>query len=78
MHKYILWRCRRGTKELDLLLECYYKQQHAKLSHNEEQLFLELLDLNDEMLTAWLIEGRNAEAKFSDLVFAIRNNFKLQ
>lgn len=44
------WQCRRGTKELDLLL-CHYLENHYPLANPEgQQRFVELLALDDAAL----------------------------
>lgn len=44
------WQCRRGTKELDLLL-IYYLENHYPLANPEgKQRFAELLALDDATL----------------------------
>ncbi len=37
------WRCRRGTKELDYLLEAYLEQHYQDANKKEQNLFIELL-----------------------------------
>ena len=49
------WRCRRGMKELDVLLEQYLETDYPHADIAEQQRFKELLQLeNDELLRAWI------------------------
>ncbi len=49
------WRCHRGTKELDFLLEGYLNK-YFNLANNEEKvLFKELLTLQDSQLILLLL-----------------------
>ena len=49
------WRCHRGTKELDFLLESYL-DKHYSLASNEDQLLFEgLLTLQDSQLILLLL-----------------------
>ena len=50
----ILWRCRRGTKELDVLLERYALQRYSHSSAAEKVAFHQILDLPDPLLTDYL------------------------
>jgi len=50
----ILWRCRRGTKELDVLLERFAKGQYAHATVEQKQAFARLLELPDPELTDYL------------------------
>jgi len=46
----VLWRCRRGMKELDVLLERYAREQYESASMQERHAFVRLLDLPDPCL----------------------------
>jgi antitoxin CptB len=50
----MLWRCRRGMKELDLLLERYARAAHAQASAAERRAFAALLELPDPKLADYL------------------------
>jgi antitoxin CptB len=43
----ILWRCRRGMKELDVLLERFARERYASVSIDDQRAFARLLDLPD-------------------------------
>ncbi|HEY7842030.1 MAG TPA: succinate dehydrogenase assembly factor 2 [Gammaproteobacteria bacterium] len=51
------WRCRRGIREMDLLLQEFLSASYAQLSPSERQAFEQLLDEADLDLLAW-ISGR--------------------
>jgi len=51
------WRCRRGMKELDLLLLRYLRERHAVASSNERAAFVEFLELPDPDIARYLIAG---------------------
>jgi antitoxin CptB len=46
------WQCRRGTKELDLLLMDYLENQYHKADAGQKKRFAELLNLEDADLLA--------------------------
>ncbi len=50
------WRCRRGMKELDVLLIQYLEQNYDKASKKEQQAFENLLQLSDYDLYVLLIK----------------------
>ena len=52
--KQLLWRCRRGSKELDLILSQFVSDCYHALSDNEKIEFNKLLDIEDPILTEWL------------------------
>ena len=51
---YLQWRCRRGTKELDVILTNFLDRQYENLPDSKLQEFNELLDLQDTQLWYWL------------------------
>ena len=51
------WQCRRGMRELDLLLEAFLEHRYETLSPASRAVFVRLLDCPNEDLVAWLIEG---------------------
>lgn len=48
------WRCRRGTKELDVLLERFARGRLGRLAPQELDAFERLLELPDDLLLACL------------------------
>lgn len=53
------WQCRRGMKELDLLLERYITEIYPTADDTEKARFLELLKLeDDELLRVMLTNTR--------------------
>jgi antitoxin CptB len=61
---YLQWRCRRGTKELDVVLTNFLDRQYENLSDSELHEFNELLDLQDTQLWYWL-SGQEIPEKLS-------------
>ena len=50
------WLCRRGMKELDVLLEQYLARDYAGTSVAEQAAFRELLELQDPVLWDYVME----------------------
>ena len=48
------WRCRRGTREMDLLLLRFLEQDYPRLNAREQSLFGSLLDEADPDIYAWI------------------------
>ncbi len=51
----ILWRCRRGMLELDLLLKTWAEKHLDELDDQQTRLFLELLEYPDQQLLPLLM-----------------------
>lgn len=48
------WRCRRGTRELDLLFERFLRHAYSLLSAEEQTLFEEFLEVPDPIILDWV------------------------
>jgi antitoxin CptB len=63
------WRCRRGMRELDVVLERYLQQRYASAPLAEQQAFESLLDLPDPQLFAYLMRReRPAAPEWVDVI----------
>ncbi len=51
------WRCRRGMRELDVLLERYFRRDLPVASSDEMRAFAALLELQDPELARYLLAG---------------------
>ena len=51
------WRCRRGMKELDLLLVRFLRGRYATSTSDEQDAFVEFLELPDPDIARYLIAG---------------------
>lgn len=51
------WRCRRGMRELDVLLMRYMDEEYASAGSGEKTAFVQLLSLQDPEILA-LLTGR--------------------
>ncbi|MES9962053.1 MAG: succinate dehydrogenase assembly factor 2 [Candidatus Sedimenticola sp. 20ELBAFRAG] len=49
------WQCRRGMLELDYALSDFLEQHYQQLPHQEQALFVRLLDFEDQLLLDWLM-----------------------
>ncbi len=57
------WQCRRGMRELDILLERYLERKHITSSEAEKVLFRQFLNLSDPQLAAYLLRGEKSAEK---------------
>ena len=55
------WRCRRGMKELDLLLTGWLESQFERSSEAQRGQFEALLELPDPQLARYLLAGERPE-----------------
>jgi len=57
----VRWRCRRGLRELDVLLMGYFDQYFAKSSAERQVAFLALLDMQDPVILSYLTGNAKPE-----------------
>ncbi|MCG5493001.1 MULTISPECIES: succinate dehydrogenase assembly factor 2 [Ectothiorhodospira] len=70
------WRCRRGTKELDLMLEGFVLSQGKSLPSEELALFEQVLDQQDDDLQRWLLYGEPVEVEaIRGMIQRVREHF---
>ncbi len=55
------WRCQRGTLELDVIFRRFLVQQYNQATVEEQQAFCRLLELEDNLLLHYFIEGKEPE-----------------
>ena len=69
----LLWRCRRGMKELDVLLDRYVRSQVVHASPGDRAALEQLLELPDPELADYLFGHTPvSDPQLSRLVAAIR------
>ncbi len=67
------WRCRRGTRELDVLLCWYLDQRHGEAIGDEQQAFARVLDAEDPDVWDWCMGRASApDANMQSVIDAIR------
>jgi antitoxin CptB len=70
----LLWHCRRGMKELDIVLERFVRARLAVASRAERGLLAQLLALPDPELAHYLLGGGTPRAaQLAALVTRIRS-----
>ena len=67
------WRCRRGMKELDVLLERFARRALAQASPADREMFARVLELPDPLLAGYLIGGETpAEPHLAQAIARVR------
>ncbi|MCZ6802767.1 MAG: succinate dehydrogenase assembly factor 2 [Proteobacteria bacterium] len=65
-HSRLLWRCRRGIREMDIVLQEFINQSCDTLSDTNKKAFSQLLDKNDLDILNWIMgkdEPENDETR---------------
>jgi|TARA_B110000881_G_scaffold3659_1_gene2763 antitoxin CptB len=53
--KEVVWKCRRGTKELDLMMNGFYENYYKNASKSQKKAFVKLLSLEDPFISDLLM-----------------------
>ena len=71
--KRLRWRCRRGMRELDQLLTRWLDREWTAASDSQREVFLRLLDSEDDRLWRWFLGHETApDAALDSLIHYIR------
>tara|TARA_R110000782_G_scaffold186176_9_gene276416 strand:- start:3817 stop:4065 length:249 start_codon:yes stop_codon:yes gene_type:complete len=54
-HSRLLWRCRRGIREMDIVLQDFLNQSYNTLSDTDKNSFSQLLDEADLDILNWIM-----------------------
>jgi len=65
----LVWRCRRGIRELDVLFGRFLESEYPALSDDEKQTFQNLLEVQDPVIMDWLFGKYDPES--SDMLALI-------
>lgn len=68
------WRCRRGMRELDVLLERYLQERYPSAPAAEQQAFAALLEVPDPQLFAYVVQREVPEdPEWAHVIDRLRN-----
>jgi len=70
----LIWRCRRGIREMDILLLGYLETHYDEASTNEQNIFEELLEEADLDILSWVTQTTSPDEKYIDLITFIRES----
>jgi antitoxin CptB len=74
--KRLRWQCRRGMREMDMLLERWLDRHYVPASAAVRADFAALLSTEDDLLWDWLMgKGAPSNAAQAQLIAAIRDSF---
>lgn len=72
--KALRWRQRRGMKELDVLLERYYRRHYETSSDEEQARFQRLLEHEDPEIWLWVVGQAEPPPDFANVIAALRRH----
>jgi len=71
----LLWRCRRGIREMDIIFQEFVNQSYDTLSETDKKIFSQLLDEFDLDILNWIL-GKDAPEsdEFKHIITLIRES----
>lgn len=70
----LIWRCRRGIREMDILLLDYLETHYDNASTEDQDTFEELLEETDLDILSWIMEKTTPDEKYTNLISFIRES----
>jgi len=68
------WRCRRGVRELDVLLDKFLQHEYANLDGSQKKAFLRLLEVQDPIIMDWLFgKSSSDDQEIQSIVIRLQN-----
>tara|TARA_B100000586_G_scaffold228779_1_gene177065 strand:+ start:522 stop:770 length:249 start_codon:yes stop_codon:yes gene_type:complete len=69
----LLWRCRRGIKEMDIILQDFVNDSYDQLSNENKNAFSKLLDEQDLDILNWIMgKDEPADSKLIRIINMIK------
>jgi len=67
------WRCRRGIKEMDIILQRFLEQRYFSLPCRQKRLFEQILDEADLDILDWILGRRRpSRSEYEELIGLFR------
>lgn len=71
----ILWRCRRGIKEMDIVLQDFIKDSYDELNNENKSAFSKLLEEQDLDILNWILgKDKPEDATLIEIIKKIRSS----
>jgi len=70
----LLWRCRRGIREMDILLQDYLETHYDTSSAEAQNTFEALLDEADLDILSWIMQKTSPDEKYISIITCIRES----
>ena len=67
------WKCRKGVRELDMLLSKYIETSYSLLPAKEKNIFLEFIEKDTYEILDILMNKKNTNEKFINIVEALKS-----
>ena len=71
----LLWRCRRGIKEMDIILQEFINVSYDQLNNEDKNAFSKLLDEQDLDILNWIMgKDKPANDRLANIINIIKTS----
>ena len=69
----VKWKCRKGLRELDILLSKYFEEKYPYLTDEEKLVFLEFIELDTYAILDMLTNKATDDIKYKNILLALKS-----
>ena len=69
----VKWKCRKGLRELDILLSKYFEEKYPYLTDEEKLVFLEFIELDTYAILDMLTNKATDDVKYKNILLDLKS-----
>ena len=69
----VKWKCRKGLRELDILLSKYFEEKYPYLTDEDKLIFLEFIELDTYAILDMLTNKATDDVKYKNILLALKS-----
>ena len=69
----VKWKCRKGLRELDILLSKYFEEIYPNLTEEDKLIFLEFIELDTYAILDMLTNKATDDVKYKNILLALKS-----
>jgi len=69
----VKWKCRKGLRELDILLSKYFEEKYPYLTDEEKLVFLEFIELDTYAILDMLTNKAIDDDKYKNILLTLKS-----
>ena len=69
----VKWKCRKGLRELDILLSKYFEEKYPNLTDEDKLIFLEFIELDTYAILDMLTNKATDDIKYKNILLALKS-----
>jgi len=69
----VRWKCRKGIREIDILLSKYMEEIYQDLTDEQQKIFIEFIQQDTYEILDILVNGKSFDTKFTNLIDALKS-----